>query len=69
MNTAQDFSALMEAVVGLDTSNALKQLETVNSNIILIRLWFSRAEVAIALCACCGLETTCLSIVAISNAA
>ena len=47
MNTAQDFSALMEAVVGLDTSKGLKQLETVNTNITLIRLWFSRAEVHI----------------------
>ena len=45
MDTSQDFSTLMEEVVELDTSNGLKQLETVNSNITLIQLWFSRAEV------------------------
>lgn len=45
MNTEQDFRSLMEQVIHLDTSHGLKQLETVNSNITLIQLWFSRAEV------------------------
>ena len=45
MRAEQDFSDLMNEVVELDTSNGLKQLETVNSNITLIQLWFSRAEV------------------------
>ena len=45
MNTRQDFRDLMKQVVRLDTSHGLKQLETVNSNITLIQLWFSRAEV------------------------
>lgn len=50
MNTKQDFSSLMDQVVQLDTSNGLKQLETVNRNITLIQLWFSRAEVHIHCC-------------------
>ena len=45
MNIHQDFRSLMEQVVDLDTSHGLKQLETVRSNITLIQLWFSRAEV------------------------
>ena len=39
------FHELMSKVTKLDTTNGLKQLETVNENIILITLWFSRAEV------------------------
>ena len=39
------FSALMSKVVRFETTQGLKQLETVNENITLIRLWFSRAEV------------------------
>ena len=46
MNVRQDFKSLMAQVVHLDTSHGLKQLETVNSNITLIQLWFSRAEVS-----------------------
>ena len=45
MNTHQDFRSLMGQVIHLDTSHGLKQLETVKSNITLIQLWFSRAEV------------------------
>ena len=45
MDTHQNFRRLMKQVVNLDTSNGLKQLETVNTNITLIQLWFSRAEV------------------------
>ena len=45
MNSEQNFRTLMDAVVKIDTSNGLKELETVNSNIDLIQLWFSRAEV------------------------
>ena len=39
------FTELMKKVVQLETTHGLKQLETVNENITLIRLWFSRAEV------------------------
>lgn len=46
MDREQSFRALMEAVTGLDTSHGLKQLETINENITLVRLWFSRAEVS-----------------------
>ena len=45
MNVHQDFRSLMDQVIDLDTSHGLNQLETVNSNITLIQLWFSRAEV------------------------
>ena len=45
MNSKQTFSELMTNVTSLDTTIGLKQLETVNGNITLIRLWFSRAEV------------------------
>ena len=46
MNVHQDFKSLMSQVVHLDTSHGFKQLETVNSHITLIQLWFSRAEVS-----------------------
>ena len=49
MDTKQNFSSLMSKVTSLDVSGGLKQLETVNSNITLIRLWFSRAEVELAI--------------------
>ena len=39
------FKELMSKVVQLTTTHCLKQLETVNGNIILIRQWFSRTEV------------------------
>lgn len=40
------FSDLMKKVTTLNTTNGLKQLETVNENITLITVWFSRAEVS-----------------------
>ena len=46
MDSKQTFEELMCQVTGLDVTNGLKQLETVNANITLIRLWFSRAEVS-----------------------
>ena len=39
------FSELMKEVRALNVTSGLMQLETVNRNITLIRLWFSRAEV------------------------
>ena len=45
MDREQSFNKLMTLVTQLDTSHGLKQLETVNENITLVRLWFSRAEV------------------------
>ncbi|KAL5475165.1 hypothetical protein EMCRGX_G027231 [Ephydatia muelleri] len=44
MDTKQKFNSLMTKVTSLDVSGGLNQLETVNSNITLIRLWFSRTE-------------------------
>ncbi len=43
----QDFCTLMRQVSGLNAYDAWRQLETVNRNINLIRLWFSRAEVSL----------------------
>ena len=45
-DTHQNFHQLMSQVINLDVTNELKQLETVNSNITLIQLWFSRSEVS-----------------------
>ena len=45
MDAHQNFNQLMLKVTSLDI-NGLNQLKTVNSNITLIRLWFSRAEVS-----------------------
>ena len=45
MDGKKEFTKLMEEVTALNAVNGLKQLETVNANITLIRLWFSRAEV------------------------
>ena len=57
MDTKQNVNSLMTKVTSLDVSGGLNQLETVNSNITLIRLWFSRAEVRVikdnvCLCVC-----------------
>ena len=43
----QSFTDLMKDVTSLNAVNGLKQLETVNANITLIWLWFSRAEVRV----------------------
>lgn len=45
MDANKSFSKLMEEVTPLNAVNGRKQLKTVNTNITLIRLWFSRAEV------------------------
>ena len=47
MDQRQDLGTLMSKVLALDVTNGLRQLETVNANITLIRLWFSRAEVSL----------------------
>ena len=44
-----DFLTLMSKVSGLNAYDGRRQLETVNRNINLIRLWFSRAEVRLLL--------------------
>ena len=46
MDRHQSFHQLMSQVTKLNVTDGLKQLETVNTNITLIRLWFSRAEVS-----------------------
>ena len=46
MDVQKKFTDLMKEVTALNAVNGLKQLETVNKNITLIRLWFSRAEVS-----------------------
>ena len=47
MDTKSSLAGLMQKVTALNVDNGLKQLETVNKNITLIRLWFSRAEVSL----------------------
>lgn len=47
MDTSQDLGTLMGKVLELDLTNGLMQLETVNANITLIKLWFSRLEVCV----------------------
>ena len=44
-DTEQSFKTLMTKVTHLNTTVGLQQLETVNKNITLIQLWFSKAEV------------------------
>jgi hypothetical protein len=44
MDSRQDLGTLMSKVLALDVTNGLRQLETVNTNITLIRLWFSRVS-------------------------
>ena len=44
-NPDLSFIELLDAISKLDTSTCLAQLKTVNSNIDLIRMWFSKAEV------------------------
>jgi len=46
MDQDQSFHKLISQVTRLDVTNGLKQLKTVNTNIILIQLWFSRIEVS-----------------------
>lgn len=46
----QTFTSLMSQVASLGAVDASRQMETVNRNINLIRLWFSRAEVHIYVC-------------------
>ena len=45
VNKEQKLNNLMRQVTDLNATNCMKQLETVNSNIALIQLWFSRAKV------------------------
>ena len=45
MDTHQNFHQLMSQVTNLDVTNEMKQLQTVNTNITLIQLWFCRIEV------------------------
>ncbi len=46
LDKRQSFKELMTKVTRFDRTIGLKQLETVNGNITLIRFWFSRAEVS-----------------------
>ena len=46
MDDKQTFKELMTKVTDLDTTFRLRELETINRNITLIQLWFSRAEVS-----------------------
>lgn len=45
MDPKKNFTELMREVTALNAVHGFKQLDTVNDNITLIRLWFSRAEV------------------------
>ena len=46
MDSSKNLTDLMVNVIALNETHGFKQLYTVNSNINLIRLWFSRAEVS-----------------------
>ena len=59
MDTHQSFQQLMSKVTSLDVTNGLKQLQTVNTNINLIQLWFSRAEVGIMVVVCIYTASVC----------
>ena len=52
LDTHQSFHQLMSHVTSLNVTNGVKQLQTVNTNITLIQLWFSRAEVGIMVIVC-----------------
>lgn len=45
IDVSKTFTELIKEVSTLNAVNSLKQLKTVNANIALIQLWFSRAEV------------------------
>ena len=45
MDSNKNLTELMQEVTAHNATHGFKQLNTVNSNITLIRLWFSRAEV------------------------
>ena len=47
MDSKKNFSELMSNVSRLNATHGFKQFATVNANITLIRLWFSRAEVRV----------------------
>ncbi len=53
MDQGKTFTELMTEVTSLNATHGFKQLNTVNSNITLIRLWFSRAEVGKVSSFCC----------------
>ena len=46
MDQDQSFHQLISQVARIDVTNGLRQLKTVNANITLIQLWFSRIEVS-----------------------
>ena len=56
------FAALMAKVSELNAYDGRRQLETVNRNINLIRLWFSRAEVCVCVCVCDVCMCVCVSV-------
>ena len=47
MSADKSFVQLMKEVTSLNAENSIEQLKTVNTNIMLIRLWFHRAEVSV----------------------
>ena len=49
MDANIEFIELMTKIKKLDVAHGFKQLSTVNSNITLINLWFSRAEVSVSI--------------------
>ena len=52
MDSKKNFTELMQELMALNVAHGFKELDTVNSNITLIRLWFSKAEVRVELCVC-----------------
>ena len=47
MDSSNNLTSLMQEIISLYATHGFKQLNTVNSNITLIRLWFSSAEVSL----------------------
>ena len=62
MDSKKNFTELMQELMALNVAHGFKELDTVNSNITLIRLWFSKAEVRVELCVCvCVLTCAAIS--------
>ena len=55
----QSLQDLMQQVLRFDADSAVMELETVNSNILLVQLWFLRSEVRKRWCSSCSCDYCC----------
>ena len=67
MDSNKNLTELMQEVTEHNATHGFKQLNTVNSNITLIRLWFSRAEVRGVAYIMCHLMHMCATYVHLSE--